>query len=82
MKMESPRAIDRFGGPDVITAHALPVPAVDAGEALIAVDTAGVGPWEADVRSGLYAARKRIFRSFSASTPPASSLRSVPGFGG
>jgi NADPH:quinone reductase-like Zn-dependent oxidoreductase len=37
------------------------VPAVDAGEVLIAVDTAGVGPWDADVRSGLYAARKPHF---------------------
>jgi hypothetical protein len=31
-------AIDRFGGPEVITAHALPVPEVDAGEVLIAVE--------------------------------------------
>jgi NADPH:quinone reductase-like Zn-dependent oxidoreductase len=45
-------AIDRFGGPEVITAHALPVPEVDAGEVLIAVDTAGVGRWDADVREG------------------------------
>ena len=48
-------AIDRFGGPDVLTAHALPVPAVDAGEVLIAVDTAGVGRWDADVREGYFA---------------------------
>jgi NADPH2:quinone reductase len=45
-------AIDRFGGPEVMTPHALPVPAVDAGEVLIAVDTAGVGRWDADVREG------------------------------
>jgi len=54
-------AIDRFGGPDVITAHALPVPAVDAGEVLIAVDTAGVGRWDADVREGFFAGRKPHF---------------------
>jgi NADPH:quinone reductase-like Zn-dependent oxidoreductase len=54
-------AIDRFGGPDVITPHALPVPAVDAGEVLIAVDTAGVGRWDADVREGFFAARKPHF---------------------
>src|ERR1700682_4879377 len=54
-------AIDRFGGPDVIIPHALPVPAVDAGEVLIAVDTAGVGRWDADVREGFYAARKPHF---------------------
>src|ERR1700724_3885099 len=45
-------AIDRFGGPEVITAHALPVPEVDAGEVLITVDTAGVGGWDADMREG------------------------------
>jgi len=54
-------AIDRFGGPEVITAHALPVPEVDAGEVLIAVDTAGVGRWDADVREGLFASRKPHF---------------------
>jgi NADPH2:quinone reductase len=54
-------AIDRFGEPDVITGHALPVPALDAGEVLIAVDAAGVGPWDADVRLGLYAGRKPRF---------------------
>jgi NADPH:quinone reductase-like Zn-dependent oxidoreductase len=51
-------AIDRFGGPDVLTARALPVSAVDAGEVLIAVDTAGVGRWDADIREGFYAGRK------------------------
>jgi NADPH:quinone reductase-like Zn-dependent oxidoreductase len=54
-------AIDRFGGPEVITPHALPVPAVDAGEVLIAVDTAGVGRWDADVREGYFAPRKPHF---------------------
>ena len=54
-------AIDRFGGPDVITGHALPVPALDAAEVLIAVDTAGVGRWDADVREGLFAPRKPHF---------------------
>src|SRR6202046_1247032 len=54
-------AIDRFGGPEVITAHALPVPKVDAGEVLIAVDTAGVGRWDADVREGYFASRKPHF---------------------
>src|ERR1700736_3309968 len=54
-------AIDRFGGPEVIIAHALPVPEVDAGEVLIAVDTAGVGRWDADVREGNFASRKPHF---------------------
>lgn len=47
-------AIDRFGDPDVLTLHILPVPAVDAGEVLIALNTAGVGPWDADIRAGWY----------------------------
>src|SRR6266850_1935461 len=54
-------AIDRFGGPEVITPHALPVPAVDASEVLIAVDTAGVGRWDADIREGYFASRKPHF---------------------
>jgi NADPH:quinone reductase-like Zn-dependent oxidoreductase len=54
-------AIDRFGGPEVITPHALPIPAVDAGEVLIAVDTAGVGRWDVDVREGFFARRKPHF---------------------
>lgn len=54
-------AIDRFGGPAVITGHALPVPPLNADEVMIAVDTASVGPWDADVREGLYAPRKPHF---------------------
>jgi NADPH:quinone reductase len=54
-------AIDRFGGPEEITSHALPGPPLDAGEVLIAVDTAGVGPWDADVREGFFAGRKPHF---------------------
>ena len=54
-------AIDHFGGPEVITGHALPVPPLDAGEVLIAIDTAGVGPWDADVREGFFAGRKPHF---------------------
>jgi NADPH:quinone reductase-like Zn-dependent oxidoreductase len=45
-------AIDRFGGPDVLTLHTLPVPALDPSEVLIAIDTAGVGRWDADMRAG------------------------------
>jgi NADPH:quinone reductase len=50
----SAAAIDRFGGPEVLTLHVLPVPAVDAQEVLIALDSAGVGPWDADIRAGWY----------------------------
>lgn len=45
-------AIDRFGGPEVLTLHSLPVPVPDAGEVLIRVHTAGVGGWDADMRGG------------------------------
>jgi NADPH:quinone reductase-like Zn-dependent oxidoreductase len=45
-------ALDRFGGPEVLTLHVLPVPTVDPGEVLIAVHTAGVGSWDADMRAG------------------------------
>ncbi len=47
-------AIDRFGGPEVLTLHKLPVPEVDKGEVLIALDTAGVGVWDAEMRAGWY----------------------------
>lgn len=45
-------AIDRFGGPEVLTIHELPVPTIAADEVLIALHTAGVGPWDADIRKG------------------------------
>jgi NADPH2:quinone reductase len=45
-------AIDRFGGPDVVQVRMLPVPVPDADEVLIALHTAGVGGWDADIRGG------------------------------
>src|SRR2546421_917042 len=45
-------AIDRFGKPNVLKLHVLPVPAIEAGEVLIKVHTAGVGSWDADMREG------------------------------
>ncbi len=45
-------AIDRFGGPEVLTMHSLPVPPIGPGDMLIAVHTAGVGSWDADMRAG------------------------------
>ena len=45
-------AIDRFGGPEVLTIHSLPVPRPDPDEVLIAVHTAGMGSWDADMRGG------------------------------
>ncbi len=46
-------AIDRKGGPEVLTLHQLPVPKPGPDEVLVALDTAGVGPWDIDVRERL-----------------------------
>ena len=45
-------AIDHYGGPEVLTVHELPVPELAPNEVLIAVHTAGVGGWDADIRDG------------------------------
>lgn len=45
-------AIDRFGGSELLTMHEVPVPELSPNEALIAVHTAGVGGWDADIRGG------------------------------
>jgi NADPH2:quinone reductase len=45
-------ALDRFGKPRVLRLHELPVPEVGPSEVLIAVHTAGVGGWDADMREG------------------------------
>ena len=45
-------AIDRFGPPSTLTLHRLPVPEPGANEVLIALETAGVGIWDASIRDG------------------------------
>jgi NADPH2:quinone reductase len=45
-------AVDRFGPPSVLTLHELPVPKPGPREVLIALDTAGVGSWDASIRNG------------------------------
>ena len=45
-------AIDRFGKAKELKIRQLPVPEVGPGEVLIAVHTAGVGSWDADIRGG------------------------------
>lgn len=45
-------AIDRFGDAKELKVRDLPVPEIDPGEVLIAVHTAGVGSWDADIRGG------------------------------
>jgi NADPH:quinone reductase len=54
-------AIDRFGDPEVLTMHTVPVPPLDEREVLIALDTAGIGPWDAEIRAGQYLGRKPRF---------------------
>ena len=54
-------AIDRFGGPEVLKVQALPVPVLDDDEVLIAVHTAGVGSWDADIRAGWWPLGKPRF---------------------
>jgi NADPH:quinone reductase-like Zn-dependent oxidoreductase len=44
--------IDRHGGPEVLEQRELPVPKPRAGQVLIRVESAGVGVWDADIRSG------------------------------
>jgi NADPH2:quinone reductase len=48
-------AIDRFGGPEVLTPHTIPVPKLDNDEVLIEMHTAGVGGWDAEMRAGKWA---------------------------
>ena len=45
-------AVKRFGGPEVLEVTTMPLPKLDQSDVLIAVDTAGVGGWDADMRSG------------------------------
>lgn len=54
-------AIDEFGGPEVLSLHELPVPPLEQGEVLIAIHTAGVGVWDAEMRGGWYPGGKPNF---------------------
>ncbi|MHC9544773.1 MAG: NADP-dependent oxidoreductase [Vulcanimicrobiota bacterium] len=48
-------ALDRFGGPGMLTLHTLPVPEIGPDEVLIRVQIAGVGVWDSFEREGGYA---------------------------
>ncbi len=54
-------AIDRFGPPEVLTPHVLPVPKAGPHEVLIAVHAAGVGIWDAKIRDGTWATGRERF---------------------
>src|SRR5258705_13625632 len=45
-------AIDRTGPASVLKIHELPLPKMGARDVMIAVDTAGIGSWGPDQRSG------------------------------
>ena len=45
-------AIDRFGPPSTLTLHEVAVPRPGPNEVLIAIDTAGIGSWDASIRDG------------------------------
>jgi NADPH:quinone reductase len=45
-------AVDRFGPPSALTLHEFPVPRPGPHEVLIAINTAGVGSWDASIRDG------------------------------
>ena len=45
-------AVDRFGPPSALTLHDVPVPRPAPHEVLIAIDTAGIGSWDASIRDG------------------------------
>lgn len=46
-------AIDQYGGKELLKVRDVPVPEVGPGELLIKVESAGVGVWDAMVRSGV-----------------------------
>ncbi len=45
-------ALEKFGPPNVLTLHTLPVPVPGPSEVLIELHAAGVGSWDASVRDG------------------------------
>src|SRR6185295_4986246 len=45
-------AVDRFGPPSALTLHDVPVPRPGPHEVLIAIETAGIGSWDASTRDG------------------------------
>ncbi len=54
-------AIDRYGGPEVLKPHVLPVPRPRSKQILIRLEAAGIGVWDADVRAGEFEMGKSGF---------------------
>jgi len=53
-------AIDRFGPPEVLTLHTLPLPRPGPRDVLIEMRAAGVGVWDAEVRDGSWRPYRRL----------------------
>ena len=54
-------AMDHVGPASVLKIHELPLPKIGARDVLIAVDTAGVGSWEPEQRSGEWGVDDAVF---------------------
>jgi NADPH:quinone reductase len=54
-------AIDRFGPPEVLTIHAMPIPKAGARDVLIGLHSAGVGIWDSEIRKGEYTIGRKKF---------------------
>jgi NADPH2:quinone reductase len=59
-KLMRAAAIEIYGPPELISIHLLPVPQVDPDEILIAIDTAGAGPWDVEIREGGFDTKVRF----------------------
>lgn len=57
-------AIDRFGGPEVLSVRNVPVPEPEAGQILIRVESAGMGVWDIGEREGMIAKMSGIQPKF------------------
>jgi len=54
-------AIDRFGGPEVLQPHVLPVPKPRSKQVLIRLEAAGIGVWDPEVRASEFELGKKGF---------------------
>ena len=52
--------VHRFGGPESLTFEAVPQPEAGEGQVLVQVKAAGVGPWDAWVRTGQSALQHQL----------------------
>ena len=57
-------AIDRFGGPEVLTVRNIPVPKPGPGQILVRVESAGVAVWDVAEREGMLARRAGVRPKF------------------